>query len=105
MVRGNLLRRVGSALGASALVILLGSSYSFAAECTGPDDPDPTCTPAPTSSVTPDPVPSVAPDPAASVAADPATVQLDAGQFDALLWVGGAVLMVSIVGVVGSWSR
>lgn len=32
-------------------------------------------------------------------------VSLDDDQFAALLWLGGAVLMVSVVSLVGSWSR
>jgi hypothetical protein len=107
MVTAHWSRRLVQALGAAALVVLLGSSYSYAADCTGPDDPDPLCTPvaSPSPSVTPDPAPSVTPDPAPSISADPASVVLGADQFDALVWMGGALLMVSIVGVVGSWSR
>lgn len=104
MVSGSWARRLVGAFGASLLVLLLGSSYSFAADCTGPTDPDPLCTPvaSPAPSVTADPP---APSPTPSVAADPATVVLGEDQFAALLWIGGAVLAVSLVGVVGSWAK
>lgn len=89
-------RRIWSALASMALVVLLGglfTSSAYAVDCTVPgvDDP-PGCTdPSPTPSATPDPVPT--------------EVVLSADQFDAVFWVLGATLAVSLVGVVGSWSK
>lgn len=101
--------RIGATLWACLMVVLFGSLFSAASavDCVGPDDPPGCVTPAP--SVTPDPTPSVSPDPvpsaSASASAVPQEVVLSADQFDAVLWVGGALLAVTLVGVVGSWSR
>jgi hypothetical protein len=107
MVSRDLVRRLVAALGASLLVVLLGSSYSYAADCVGPDDPPGCVTPAP--SVTPDPAPSVTPDPAPSVTPDPApsesVVVLTEAQWGPLIWGMGALLCLSLVSVIGSWSR
>jgi hypothetical protein len=108
MVSRNMLRRIGATLSSCVLVLLLGSSYSYAADCTGPADPDPLCTPvaSPAPSVSPDPVPSVSPSVVPSDAPVPATVVvLTDEQWAPLIWCGGALLCLSIIGVIGSWSR
>ncbi|MGV1037948.1 MAG: hypothetical protein ACOYD0_13120 [Candidatus Nanopelagicales bacterium] len=112
------LRLIASAAALAGLVVFAGATGALAEDCVGPDDPPGCVTPAPT--VTPDPTPSatvspdptpeptgsVSPSPAVSVTPDAVTVTtLDPDQFDAFLWVGGALLAVSLIGLVGSWSR
>lgn len=112
MVAREVAGRIAATLSACVLVLLLGSSYSYAADCVGPDDPPGCVTPAP--SVSPDPVPSVSPDPVPS--ATPSVVPSDApvpatvvvltdAQWAPLIWCGGALLCLSLVSVIGSWSR
>ncbi|MGB7982870.1 MAG: hypothetical protein WCF36_18970 [Candidatus Nanopelagicales bacterium] len=96
--------RIPAALMVASAPLLLVSPSVLAAECVGPDSPA-DCTPvaSPAPSVIPDPAPAAEPDPADSPASS--VVVLDADQMDALVWIGGAVLAVSIASLVGSWSR
>lgn len=112
------LRLIASAAVLAGLVVVYGATQAQAEDCIGPDDPVGCVTPSPTvepdptpsATVSPDPTPepsgSVSPSPAVSVTPDAVTVTtLDPEQFDAFLWIGGAVLAVSLAGLVGSWSR
>ena len=57
----------------------------------------------PAAAVEPSPVTIVGPSPLPVVVEGPVTV--DADQFDILVWIGGALLMVSIARLVHGWSR
>jgi len=90
-----------------ALAVFFPAGSASAVDCVGPDDPPGCVTPAP--SVTPDPAPSVTPDPAPSVTPDPAPtsvlVVVDDSQFAPVIWGIGALLSLSLVSVIGSWSK
>jgi hypothetical protein len=82
-----------------ALAVFFPAGSASAVDCVGPDDPPGCVTPAP--SVTPDPAPSVTPDPAPTSV----LVVVDDSQYAPVIWGIGALLSLSLVSVIGSWSK